>query len=52
MSKLKLYIKGNNKNQMSQITPGPYTNVSAKEDIRWKNEDTNRWELSDKFEYV
>lgn len=27
-----------------------YTNVSANDDIKWKNADTNRWELSDKFE--
>lgn len=28
----------------------PYTNVSANDDIKWKNADTNRCELSDKFE--
>lgn len=30
----------------------PYTNVSANDDIKWKNAETNRWEFSDKFENV
>lgn len=29
-----------------------YTNVSASDDIRWKKEETNRWEFFDKFENV
>lgn len=28
----------------------PYTNVSAKDDIKWKKAATNFWEFSDKFE--
>lgn len=29
-----------------------YTNVSANDDSKWKNDETNRCELSDRFEYV
>lgn len=29
-----------------------YMNVSANDDIKWKNADTNFWDLSDKFEKV
>jgi len=37
---------------MGKITRIPYTNVSASDDIRWKNAETNRCEFSDKFEKV
>jgi hypothetical protein len=32
--------------------PEAYTNVSAKDDSRWKKEETKRCELSDRLEYV
>jgi len=39
-------------NYSTKSAPDAYTNVSAKDDSKWKKAETKRCELSDRLEYV
>jgi hypothetical protein len=39
-------------NYSIKSAPDAYTNVSAKDDSKWKKAETKRCELSDRLEYV